>query len=73
MAGKKRVGKVTVLQVNGVPWDLYDRIGAKASLLGLGRDEWVREVMERETEAGKSLQEKWQTERARLLGTANPK
>jgi hypothetical protein len=67
---KARKGKVTVLQVNNIPWDLYDRIGGKASFLGLGRDEWVREVMERETEAGKQLQQEWKKERERPLGTS---
>lgn len=59
---RPRTGAVTVLQVNNVPWDLYDRIGQKAASVGRGRDEWVREVMERETEKGILVQLEWKRE-----------
>ena|SRR5277367_2820722 len=59
---KQRTGTVTVLQVNNIPWDLYDRIGQKAASVGMGRDEWVRKVMERETRKGILLQLEWKRE-----------
>jgi hypothetical protein len=62
---KRRTGTVTVLQVNNIPWDLYDRIGQKAAAIGKGRDEWIREVMERETAKGIRLQREWKREQRR--------
>ncbi len=59
---KPRTGTVTTLQVTNIPWDLFDRISGKAGFVGLGRDEWIREVMERETAEGISLQQKWKQE-----------
>lgn len=51
-----------MLQVNNIPWALYDRIGAKAASVGMKRDEWVRKVMERETRKGILLQLEWKRE-----------
>ena len=58
-----RTGAFTFFKVNKIPWDLYDRINGKSGFLGLGRDEWIREVMERETSEGIPLQQKWMKER----------
>jgi hypothetical protein len=59
---KPRTGAFTFFKVNKIPWELYDRINGKAGFLGLGRDEWIREVMERETAEGIPLQKKWTRE-----------
>ena len=42
---KPRSGTLTSFKVNNIPWDLYDRISGKAGFLGLGRDQWIREVI----------------------------
>jgi hypothetical protein len=59
---RSRAGTFTYFKVNKIPWDLYDRINGKAGFLGLGRDAWIREVMERETAEGVPLQQRWKKE-----------
>jgi hypothetical protein len=59
---KPRSGLVTSFKVNNIPWDLYDRINGKAGFVGMGRDEWIREVMERETRKGILLEREWKRE-----------
>ena len=63
------MGRIAAMSSSG--WGISSN--GKAGFLGLGRDEWIREEMERETAEGIPLQQRWKKEYEASKPDANSK